>query len=155
MMRSLRRNALMIAAAATLGAGLIALPAASAPQPADTVLPGYWEYKVKGFGLTLDTEYWCVRADQIDKFFTGPCNRHHTCTYPTRQVGGSKARFVGYWTNKEGKRANIEVAGDFSPKRFTLRSKPTRGTNGAPIPALTLDARWLGETCKAGAKTPK
>lgn len=143
--------------AAALGGAVIALPAASAPagQSATSVLPGYWEYKVKGFGLTLDTEYWCVREDQIDKFFTGPCNRHHTCVYPTREISGSKARFVGYWQNDEGKRSNVEVAGDFSPKRFTLRSKPTRGTNGMPIPGMTLDARWLGETCKAGAKTPR
>jgi hypothetical protein len=152
---TLRRTSLMIAAACAMGAAVIALPAASAQSPADTVLAGYWEYKVKTLGLTIDTEYWCVRDDQIDKFFTGPCNRHHTCVYPTREVGGGKARFAGYWQNKEGKRASVEVAGDFSAKRFTLRSKPTRGTNGVPIPAMTLDARWLGATCKPGAKTPR
>jgi hypothetical protein len=149
------RSSLMLAAASALGAAMLALPAASATQPAQTVLPGYWEYRVKLLGATIDTEMWCVREDQIDKFFTGPCNRHHTCVYPTREVGGGKARFVGYWQNKEGKRANVEAAGDYAPKRFTLRSKATRGTNGAPIPALTLDARWLGETCKPGAKTPR
>lgn len=150
----LSRLSLIIAAASTLGAMTLALPASSAPQT-DTVLPGYWEYKVKLLGATIDTEMWCVRDDQIDKFFTGPCNRHHTCVYPTRQVANGKARFVGYWQNKEGQRASIEVAGDYTPKRFVLKNKPTRGTNGAPIPALTLDARWLSETCKPGAKTPR
>jgi len=136
-----------------LGLGLCALPAASA-QP-ETVRAGYWEYKVKALGLTVDTELWCVRDDQIDKFFTGPCNRHHTCVYPTRQVGGGKARFAGYWQNDDGKRAHVEAAGEYAPTRFTLRTKATKGTNGAPIPALTLDAKWLGETCRPGAKTPR
>lgn len=140
--------------AAAPGARLQAAPQTPAPQ-AQTILPGYWEYKVKLLGATIDTEMWCVREDQIDKFFSGPCNRHHKCVYPTRVVGDGKASFGGYWQNDEGKRANVQAAGEYSPKRFVLRTKATRGTNGAPIPAMTLDAKWLGATCKPGAKTPK
>ena len=145
-------------AAAALAFAVLAAPGASlhaAPQTTDTILPGYWEYKVKLLGATIDTEMWCVKDDQIDKFFNGPCNRHHTCVYPTRVVGGGKARFAGYWQNDDGKRANVRAAGEYSPKRFVLRTQATRGTNGAPIPAMTLDAKWLGATCKPGAKTPK
>ena len=146
-----------LSAAAVLAAGLLALPVAgsSAPQGAATILPGYWEYRVKMAGLTVDNEKWCVREDQIDKFFTGPCNRHHRCVYPTRQVGNGKARFVGYWQNDEGRRASVDAAGEYSDKRFVLRTKATKGTNGAPIPPLTLDARWLSATCQPGAKTPR
>jgi len=145
-------------AAAALALAVLAAPGAAlqaAPQTADTILPGYWEYRVKALGLTVDTEMWCVKDDQIDKFFNGPCNRHHKCVYPTRVVGDGKARFAGYWQNDEGKRANVQASGEYSPKRFVLRTKATRGTNGVPIPAMTLDAKWLGATCKPGAKTPK
>lgn len=151
------RNPLVRAfAAAALTLAVLAAPAATLhAQPPTTIQAGYWEYKVKTLGITIDTEYWCVREDQIDKFFNGPCNRHHTCVYPTRIVGGGKAQFKGYWQNGDGERANVEAAGDYTPQRFVLRTKATRGTNGAPIPAMTLDAKWLGATCKAGAKTPK
>jgi len=138
------------------GLGLSAVQAqAPAPAVEQTIFPGYWEYRVKAAGLTVDTEYWCVKPDQIDKFFNGPCNRHHTCTYPIRVVGGGKARFEGFWTNKEGKKANIAASGAYSLRQFVLKTKATRGTNGVPIPPLTLEANWRGETCKPGAKTPK
>ena len=141
--------------AAALASALLAAPLSASSQTTDTILPGYWEYKVKLLGATIDTEMWCVRDDQIDKFFSGPCNRHHTCVYPTRNVANGKASFAGYWQNDEGKRANVQAAGEYTAKRFTLRTKATRGTNGVPIPAMTLDAKWLGATCKPGAKTPR
>ena len=140
--------------AAVLAAALLAAPlhASSQTTTTDTILPGYWEYRVKLLGATIDTEMWCVRDDQIDKFFSGPCNRHHTCVYPTRVVGGGKARFAGYWQNDEGKRANVQASGEYSPRRFTLRTTATRDTNGAPIPAMTLAANWLGATCKPAGR---
>ena len=135
---------------------IVVAPGASlnAASPA-TVRAGYWEYKIKAGPITVDTEYWCVKPAQIDKFFNGPCNRHHTCVYPTRVVADGKARFAGYWQNDEGKRANIDASGTYNETRFILKTKPTRGTNGIPIPGMTIDAKWLGETCKPGAKTPK
>lgn len=150
------RNPILLAAA--LGAVLLAAPAAtlSAQPVSDTVEAGYWSYKIRKFGITLDTDYYCVKPNEVDRFFSGPCNRHHICRYPTRQVAGGKARFVGTWTSKNdtSKTANIEATGTYTTRRFTLQTKSTRGTDGTPIPALTLDAQWLGETCKPGAKVP-
>ena len=37
--------------------------------------------------------------------------------------------------------ANIEAAGTYSPRRFTLQTKSTRGTDGTPIPALEFDKK--------------
>lgn len=144
---------LLFAAALLLGA-----PAAvqSAQPVSDTVEAGYWSYKIKKFGITFDTDYYCVKPENVDRFFSGPCNRHHICRYPTRQVAGGKARFVGQWISKNdtSKTASIEASGTYAPRRFTLTTKPTKGTDGTPIPALVLEAQWLGETCKPGAKTP-
>lgn len=147
------KRALSIAVLAALSAPL----AQAQPKPAEqTILPGYWEYKASAvLGLVNDKEFWCVKPDEIDKFFTGPCNRHHTCVYPVRVVGNGKARFEGYWQNKEGKRATVKASGEYAQKRFKLKTEPTIGTNGVPLPAVTLDAKWLGDTCKPGAKTPK
>lgn len=142
-------------APAALAMALLAPSASVNAAAAPTVNAGYWEYKIKAFGVTVGTEYWCVKPDQVDKFFNGPCNRHHTCTYPTRQVANGKARFIGTWKkNNDGDITNVDASGDYTPTRFTLKTKATMGSNGVPIPPMTVDAKWQGATCKPGAKTP-
>jgi len=145
-----------VLSALCLSAALGLTAASTHAQSQDTtIFPGYWEYRIKAAGLTVDTQFWCVKPDQVDKFFTGPCNRHHTCVYPVREVGDGKARFEGYWMNDDGKRANISASGTYTLRQFILRTRATRGTNGVPIPPLTLEANWRGETCKPGARTPR
>jgi hypothetical protein len=143
-------------ALAALAAGLLALPAGALhAQAGGPVLAGYWDYRVKILGLTVDTQRWCVDQDKVEDFFSGPCNSHHTCVYPTREVANGKAHFKGYWQNKSGERAYVEATGTYAPDHFTLRTKATKGTNGVPIPATTIEAKWLGATCQPGAKRPK
>ena len=70
-------------------------------------------------------------------------------------MANGKARFVGTWKkNSDGDITKVDASGDYSPTRFTLKTKGTTGSNGYWIPPMTVEARWLGATCKPGAKTP-
>ena len=124
-------------------------PAALHAQPAtppDAVLPGYWSYKTRFLGITVDNEKKCVKPDEVDKFFTAPCNRHHICSYPIRVVGNGRARFEGTWQDKKYKRKPVAVkaTGTYQPKEFTVRAQ-------ALGLSATLEAKWLAATCPAGA----
>ena len=78
--------------------------AAMVPQaPADSVLPGYWEYTTSALGVR-DTETKCVRPSEINRFFGGLSTNKWRCTYPTRVVGnltgdGDQSRLKRQWAN--------------------------------------------------------
>lgn len=144
----MKRLALTLAAAAT-GAAMLSLPA-SAQNP-DKIRPGYWEYKYRVLGIPVDTEHKCVKASEIDKvFFAGPCNRHHTCVYPVREIGDGKARYQGTWTDKRGRVAKIKASGTYTQTTFKLKASGTT-TTGIPM-AATMDAHWVADACPAGAE---
>ena len=68
------------------------------PNPAeDSVLPGYWQYKTRFLGITVDNEKKCVRPNEVEEFFNGPCNRHHTCRYQSgwSAMAGRGSRAIG------------------------------------------------------------
>lgn len=139
--------ALAVAAAAT-GAALLAIPASA--QNAEKVRPGYWEYAYRIAGIKVSTEHKCVKPSEIDKvFFAGPCNRHHKCVYPVREIGDGKARYEGTWTDKRGRVATIKASGTYTDTNFKLKASG-RTTTGIPM-AVTMDAKWVGATCPAGA----
>lgn len=117
-------------------------------RPEDSITPGLWQYKTRFMGVVVDDEKKCVTGVEIDKFFTGPCNRHHTCVYPVRQVGNGRARFEGYWQNKEGKRTNVTAEGTYSPRQFTLNAR-------ALGLRATVEARWVAPTCPAATPARK
>ena len=84
----------MIRPAAIIAAvALLAIPAVASSQATDTILPGYWEYRSKvSYGVSSNSvKKKCVLPKDIDKFFSGPSNRHYKCTYPTRNVAGGRA----------------------------------------------------------------
>ena len=105
----------LIAIAVLAGAALLA-PAASTtaamvPQaPADSVLPGYWEYTTSALGVR-DTETKCVRPSEINRFFGGLSTRRWQCTYPVRVVGNGNARFEGTCQDRKGRRVNVRLRG--------------------------------------------
>ena len=136
--------ALAALAAAAVAAVAIAQPVAQ-PAAETTILPGYWSYKAKTLGITVDDKKRCLSEAEVDDFLAKPCNRHHTCVYPVKQVGNGKIRLEGYWQNKEGKRANVKASGSYTPKHFTMEAKGT-AIGGIPIGA-TIDANWLSATC--------
>lgn len=141
-------TAVIAVAALAPGAALYAQQPSAEAKAAITT--GYWKAETKILGLTIDTDFKCVSPADVDKFFTGPCNKGYTCAYPVRDVANGRARFEGTWTNRHGDVAHIGAEGTYSAKRFELNAHGT-GTNGVPI-AATLVSTWQGETCPADAK---
>lgn len=126
---------------AAAAAALLAIPASA--QTVDKVRPGYWEYAYKVAGIRVSTEHKCVKSSEIDKvFFAGPCNRHHKCVYPVREIGDGKARYEGTWTDKRGRVAKIKASGTYSETTFKLKASGTT-TTGIPL-GVTMNAKWVG-----------
>lgn len=134
---------------AALGLGLAA--AAGAAHAADgKPQPGYWE--VTNTATLLFTskkvEHRCLVASEINKFMTGPSNRHYACTYPTRVVGDGHIRLAGSCATKKGQVAKITAQGTYSPVTFRLNATLSTKIGGIPLSgAATTSARRLGDTC--------
>jgi hypothetical protein len=152
----MKRTAISLLIATALAAPATLATAQNAPTPrqgaaaaeaATPILPGYWEYSTKVFGIGSSKKK-CLKEDQVEDFLTRPCNRHHTCVYPTKQVGGGKLTLDGYWQNKEGKRAKVRASGVYQPKAFTINASGT-AIGGIPFRAV-MDAKWLSAECPAG-----
>jgi hypothetical protein len=143
--------------AAALACALALAPAASsraaqdgAALPSDSVQPGRWEYRYKIFALPVATEHWCLKPEEIEKAFAGPCNRHHTCTYPVREFGDGKVRLQGRWVDKRGRVAPVSGQGSYTPTTIKL-SVRGRTINGIPFVG-SMNARRIGDACEAGDK---
>jgi hypothetical protein len=151
----MKKSLALLAAAVLIGAGGVAIAqngqtGQSVAAPANPIInPGYWDYTTRMLGIPVDHKKRCLKADEVEDFLTKPCNRHHTCVYPTKQVGNGRLLLDGYWQNKEGKRAKVRATGTYSPTEFTVRANGT-STQGIPIGA-TLQAKWLGPQCPGGA----
>ena len=148
MSEKMKRRLVIAAAAgaAVAGAALFAAPAIA--DNVEKVRPGYWEYAYKVAGIRVSTERKCVKPNEIDKvFFAGPCNHHHKCVYPVREIGGGKAKFDGTWTDKRGRVAKVKADGTYTDTTFNLKAKGNT-TTGIPL-SVTMNAKWLGETCPA------
>ena len=135
--------------AAAPGAALHAQtpPPAPVKSPAETIALGYWKITASALLILNDSEYRCVGPEDIQKFFDGPCKNHSICTYPVKQVGGGKAKYVGYMEDRHKKRTSVEAQGTYSAKRFALDVK----IQGIPVPGK-ITAVWQQATCPAGAK---
>ncbi|CAN5277598.1 hypothetical protein BH11PSE2_BH11PSE2_13770 [soil metagenome] len=145
----MKRAALIFLAMTAIGASA-AVAVAAQPVAPKTIDPGYWEYKTRFLGINVDTKRRCLKAEEVDDFLTRPCNRHHTCVYPVKEVGGGKIRLDGYWQNKEGAKAKVKAEGSYSQRAFTLSAHGT-STQGIPIGA-TIDAKWLAADCPGSTK---
>jgi hypothetical protein len=139
-------SALTLTAAAASAAVQPAPAAAGAPEP----LPGRWEYKYRVLLIPAATEYWCLKPAEIQRAFQGPCNRHHTCTYPVHEVGGGLIRLQGRWVDKRGRVAPVSGTGSYGPTTIALNFRG-RTINGLPF-AGTMRARRLGDACQTGDK---
>ena len=137
-------------------AAVIATPAlmlsAAAPQAqsTNTILPGYWEYTSRiQFGISSsDTENRCVRANEINRFFNGPSNRHYTCDYPTRVVGDGRMRFEGTCRDRRGRTVDVTASGTYTPTSFEMQARLEGRFLGIPVsPTGTIRARRLSATC--------
>lgn len=152
------RPAVALAAAFSLAplAGTAAPTPVQAPaptvasDPTEVVLPGRWEYKYRILGIPAATEYWCLKPQEIQRAFDGPCNRHHTCTYPVKEVGAGKLRLQGRWTDKRGRVAPVSGTGDYGPNTINLNFRG-RTIHGLPF-AGAMRARRISNTCQPGDK---
>ena len=143
----------LAALTAPVGAAAVAAPQETASESGGTsILPGYWEYSAKLFGVGK-LQRKCLQRDEVEDFLTRPCNRHYTCVYPTKQVGGGKLKLDGYWQNKEGKRATVHASGDYRPKSFNIKANG-KAIGGIPFVA-SMDAKWLAAECPAGEQASK
>lgn len=116
--------------------------------------PGYWEVTNTTTVLisSKKVERRCLVASEINKFLTGPSNRHYACTYPTRSVGGGKIALKGSCTTKKGQVADVSAQGTYSPTTFKLNATLSTRIGGIPLSGVnTTVAKRLGDTCPADA----
>ena len=141
--------ALALAAPAAVGAAATQQPAPTASAPTTSpILPGYWSYTARLYGVP-STKKRCIKAEEAEDFLTRPCNRHHTCVYPTKQVGNGRLLLDGYWQNKDGQRAKVHATGTYEAKSFSIKANGS-AIGGVPFLA-SMDARWLAADCPPGA----
>lgn len=134
--------------------GMMAVAGGAAQAADGKPQPGYWE--VTNTATLLFTskkvEQRCLVASEINKFMTGPSNRHYTCTYPTRQVGGGYISLKGSCATKKGQVALITAKGTYSPTTFKLNATLSTKIGGIPLSgAATTNAKRMGDTCPAEA----
>ena len=58
----------------------------------------------------------------MEKFFSGPSNRHYTCTYPSRTYENGVIHMAGTCIDKKGRKIGVEVNGTYTPTSFELRA---------------------------------
>lgn len=141
---------LLVGAAAPVSAQDPAPAPAAGADPTEVVLPGRWEYKYRILGIPAATEHWCLKPQEIQRAFDGPCNRHHTCTYPVKEVADGKLKLQGRWVDKRGRAAPVSGSGDYGPNTINLNFRG-RTIHGLPF-AGSMRARRISNTCQPGDK---
>ncbi|TAL38571.1 DUF3617 domain-containing protein [Phenylobacterium sp.] len=129
--------------AAALSAG-----AAQAAQP--PIQPGYWESTNKLLSPIKQskTERRCITPADVDKFVSGPSNRHYACTYPTKVFAGGKIALKGTCVSKKGHRVAVKGAGAYTPTSFTLTAEIATEFLGLDITGkASTDAHRIGDVC--------
>lgn len=131
--------------------GLLGLAAAPAvARETTTIIPGWWESTNKATMVISKTEveHRCVTPADVDKILSGRINRHYTCTYPVKRVGGGKMYFQGVCVDKRGRTVNVTASGAYSPTAFNLTAQLSGKYGGIPLAAtVSTDAHRLGDTC--------
>ena len=122
-----------------------------APAMAEnTILPGYWESRNHSELLVSQdsTDRKCITPDQVESYLTGPTNRHYSCTYDRRSVGGGAVRLAGQCVDKNGLRLDVGISGTYTPESFHLKAKLHTVFASLPIDgAASIDARRLSADC--------
>ena len=110
-----------------MSASVLSLAAVSAPALAQeqTILPGYWDVtnKVSAIISQTKTEKRCITPADVEKFMSGPSNRHYTCTYPTKVFSGGKIRLKGTCVSKKQRKVEVQGTGAYTPTSFNLTAE--------------------------------
>src|SRR5690349_23843115 len=104
---------------------LAAVLGAPQARAASTIQPGYWESTNRLLSPIKQskTEKRCITPADVDKFMSGPSNRHYACTYPTKVFAGGQIRLKGTCVSKKGRKVAVQGQGSYSPTSFTLTAE--------------------------------
>ena len=139
------RPAILLLAGAL--AGLAAGPALGAASP---IQPGYWESTNRLLSpiKQTKTERRCITPADVDKFVSGPSNRHYACTYPTKVFAGGKITLKGTCVSKKGHKVAVQGAGSYTPTSFDLTAEIATVFLGLDIAGkASTEARRISDTC--------
>lgn len=125
----------------------VATPAAAA---APLIQPGYWESTNRLLSpiKQTKTEKRCITPAEVEKFMSGPSNRHYACTYPTKVFAGGKIRLKGTCLSKKGRKVAVEGAGTYTPNSFDLTAEIATEFLGLDIAGkASTEARRIADVC--------
>ena len=128
----------------------VALSAPAALAAPKTIEPGYWESTNRLLSPIRQskTEKRCITPADVDKFLSGPSNRHYACTYPTRVFAGGKIRLKGTCVSKKGRKVAVQGQGAYTPTSFNLTAEIATEFLGLDISGkASTEARRIGDVC--------
>lgn len=124
-----------------------ASPALAAPQ---AIQPGYWESTNRLLSpiRQKSVERRCITPADVEKFMSGPSNRHYTCTYPTKVIADGKIVLKGACRSKKGRKVAVQGQGDYTPTSFSLTAEIATEFLGLDIAGkASTEAHRIGDTC--------
>jgi hypothetical protein len=133
----------------------LAAPAAAAPT---TILPGYWESTNRLLSPVKQskTEKRCITPAEVEKFLSGPSNRHYTCTYPTKSFTNGQIRLKGTCVSKKGRKVAVQGAGSYTPTSFNLTAEIATEFLGLDVAGkASTEARRIADTCPPPEPKPE
>lgn len=136
-------------------AGLCAGPAAAASSP---IQPGYWESTNRLLSpiKQTKTERRCITPADVDKFVSGPSNRHYACTYPTKVFSNGKIILKGACVSKKGHKVAVQGAGSYTQTSFDLTAEIATEFLGLDITGkASTEARRIADTCPPPEPKPE
>jgi hypothetical protein len=128
----------------------LALGSAAAATAQDTILPGYWESRNHSELLVTQdsTDRKCITPAQVESYLTGPTNRHYSCTYDHRAVGGGVVKLAGQCVDKNGLHMDVGISGTYTPESFHLKAKLHTVFASLPIEGTaSIDAHRISAEC--------
>jgi hypothetical protein len=148
----------LTALALLLAAGLAAGPAGAQSDAAADAKPklintGYWNVTFHYLGLINQTERWCIRPKDIEKFMGGPCNHIYHCSYPYHSLGDGKLAFKGEIAGKD-ELYHCQGGGVYTATTLHMGVTCNGHWHIVPVPSASAstDATFIGDTCPPDAK---
>jgi Cu/Zn superoxide dismutase len=127
----------------------------SAANAASTITPGYWESTNRLLSpiKQTKTERRCITPAEVEKFMSGPSNRHYACTYPTKVFAGGHIRLKGSCVSKKGRKVAVQGQGSYTPTSFNLTAEIATEFLGLDITGkASTEARRIADTCPSPAE---
>lgn len=139
-----------LSAALTLALATAAVSGGAAAAANSPIQPGYWESTNRLLSpiRQTKTERRCITPADVDKFVSGPSNRHYACTYPTKVFAGGQITLKGSCVSKKGHKVAVQGAGSYTPTSFNLTAEIATEFLGLDITGkASTEARRIGDTC--------